>query len=123
VDGEIAAEEAVRVVVVFDVAQAVECGGGEGVGRGLTGLLRVAFIGAAGGQLLAGAVELFRQRRPDCDVRLREAQMGDLMPWLLDGEVDVTLASFPVDEPGIATGPVLVSEARMLAVPIRHPFA
>ncbi|GAA2729771.1 LysR family transcriptional regulator [Actinocorallia aurantiaca] len=92
-------------------------------GRGLTGLLRVAFIGAAGGQLLAGAVELFRQRRPDCDVRLREAQMGDLMPWLLDGEVDVTLASFPVDEPGIATGPVLVSEARMLAVPIRHPFA
>ncbi|WP_433226779.1 LysR family transcriptional regulator [Microtetraspora malaysiensis] len=92
-------------------------------GRGLTGTLRVAFVGAAGGQLLAGATELFQQRQPDCDVRLREAQMVELMPWLRDGEIDLALATFPFDEPGIATGPVLISEARMLAVPIRHPFA
>ncbi|MFI6515477.1 LysR family transcriptional regulator [Spirillospora sp. NPDC050679] len=92
-------------------------------GRGLTGTLRVAFVGAAGGQLLAGAAELFRGRHPDCDVRLREAQMTDLMPWLRDGETDLALGTFPIDEPGIATGPVLVSEARMLAVPIGHPFA
>ncbi|MGV9326040.1 LysR family transcriptional regulator [Streptosporangium sandarakinum] len=92
-------------------------------GRGLTGTLRVAFVGAAGGQLLVGATELFRRRRPDCDVSLREAQMTDLMPWLRDDEIDVALATFPVDEPGIATGPVLMSEARMLAVPARHPFA
>ncbi|MFF0312001.1 LysR family transcriptional regulator [Streptosporangium sp. NPDC004379] len=92
-------------------------------GRGLTGTLRVAFVGAAGGQLLVGAAELLRRRRPDCDVLLREAQMTDLMPWLRDGEIDVALATFPVEEPGIATGPVLMSEARMLAVPARHPFA
>ncbi|GAA1867728.1 LysR family transcriptional regulator [Actinomadura bangladeshensis] len=92
-------------------------------GRGLTGTLRVAFVGAAGGQLLAGAAELFRRRHPDCDVRLREAQMTDLMPWLRGGEVDLALGTFPVEEPGIATGPVLVSEARMLAVPVGHPFA
>ncbi|MEV0203402.1 LysR family transcriptional regulator [Nonomuraea sp. NPDC050691] len=92
-------------------------------GRGLTGTLRVAFVGAAGGQLLAGVAELFRRRRPDCDVQLREAQMVDLMPWLRDGEIDVALGTFPVDEPDIATGPVLVSEARMLAVPLQHPFA
>ncbi|RSN56727.1 LysR family transcriptional regulator [Actinomadura sp. WAC 06369] len=93
------------------------------IGRGLTGTLRVAFVGAAGGQLLAGATELFRQRQPTCEVRLREAQMTDLMPWLRDGETDLALGTFPVDEPGIATGPVLVSEARMLAVPVGHPFA
>lgn len=92
-------------------------------GRGLTGTLRVAFVGAAGGQLLAGAADLFRRRCPDCDVSLREAQMTDLMPWLRDGEVDLALGTFPVDEPGIATGAVLVSEARMLAVPVGHPFA
>lgn len=92
-------------------------------GRGLTGTLRVAFVGAAGGQLLAGAAELFRRRHPDCDVRLREAQMTDLMPWLRGGEIDLALGTFPVEEPGIATGPVLVSEARMLAVPAGHPFA
>ncbi|MBE1532884.1 LysR family transcriptional regulator [Actinomadura algeriensis] len=92
-------------------------------GRGLTGTLRVAFVGAAGGQLLVGATELFRQRQPTCEVRLREAQMTDLMPWLRHGETDLALGTFPVDEPGIATGPVLVSEARMLAVPVGHPFA
>ncbi|GAA3396618.1 LysR family transcriptional regulator [Cryptosporangium minutisporangium] len=92
-------------------------------GRGLTGTLRVAFVGAAGGQLLAGAAELFRERQPDCDVQLREAQLADLMPWLRDREIDLALGTFPIDEPGITTGPVLVSEARMLAVPIQHPFA
>ncbi|MGA5759498.1 LysR family transcriptional regulator [Nonomuraea bangladeshensis] len=92
-------------------------------GRGLTGTLRVAFVGAAGGHLLVGAAELFRRRQPDCDVQVREAQMVDLMPWLRAGEVDLALGTFPVDEPDIVTGPVLVSEARMLAVPARHPFA
>src|SRR4051812_47503341 len=38
-------------------------------GRGLTGMLRVAFVGAASGQLLVGATELFRGRHPDCDVQ------------------------------------------------------
>ncbi|GAA3073902.1 LysR family transcriptional regulator [Streptosporangium carneum] len=98
-------------------AQAVDAG------RGLTGTLRVAFVGAAAGQLLAGAAEVFRRRLPDCDVRLREAQMVDLMPWLRDGQVDLALGTFPVDEPDIVTGPVLVSEKRMLAVPSQHPFA
>ncbi len=92
-------------------------------GRGLTGTLRVAFVGAAGGQLLVGAAELLRQRDPGCDVQLREAQMVDLMPWLRAGQVDVALGTFPVEESGIATGPVLVSEARLLAVPSGHPFA
>ncbi|GAA4596662.1 LysR family transcriptional regulator [Planotetraspora phitsanulokensis] len=92
-------------------------------GRGLTGTLKVAFVGAAGGQLLAGVAELFRRRSPDCEVLLREAQIAEVMPWLRDREVDVALATFPIHEPGVISGPVLVSEARMLAVPSRHPFA
>ncbi|MEU5264225.1 LysR family transcriptional regulator [Amycolatopsis sp. NPDC021455] len=92
-------------------------------GRGFTGTLRVCFTGAAGGQLLVGVSELFQARHPDCEVQIREAQLAELTPWLRDGTVDLALATFPVDEPGIATGPVLVSEARFLAVPIGHPFA
>ncbi|MCG5216038.1 LysR family transcriptional regulator [Streptosporangium sp. KLBMP 9127] len=92
-------------------------------GRGLSGTLRVAFVGAAGGQLLLGATELFRAREPGCDVQLREAQMTDVFPWLRDGEIDIGLANFPVHQPGIVSGPVLVSETRMLAVPSQHPFA
>ncbi|MFC5834420.1 LysR family transcriptional regulator [Nonomuraea insulae] len=92
-------------------------------GRGLTGTLRVAFVGAAAGQLLIGTTELFRAREPGCEVRLREAQMAEVFPLLYDGEIDIGLATFPVDQPGIVSGPVLVSETRMLAVPSQHPFA
>ncbi|TDD28496.1 LysR family transcriptional regulator [Actinomadura sp. KC06] len=92
-------------------------------GRGLSGTLRAAFVGAAAGQLLAGVTELFRKRHSDCDVLLREAQIADAIPWLRAGEIDVALDTFPVEEPGIVMGPVLVSEARMLAVPSGHPFA
>ena len=91
-------------------------------GRGFTGTLRVSFTDAAGGQLLAGISELFREHHPDCDVQIREAQLAELMPWLRDGTVDLALATFPVHEPGIVAGPVLVSESRFLAVPIGHPF-
>ncbi|WP_164410418.1 LysR family transcriptional regulator [Streptomyces salinarius] len=92
-------------------------------GRGLTGALDVAFVGAAGGQLMAGAAELFRKREPGCEIRLREAHMSEVYPWLREGEVDAALARLPVEEPGLARGPVLVREARMLAVPSDHPFA
>jgi DNA-binding transcriptional LysR family regulator len=92
-------------------------------GRGITGTLRAGFVGAAGGQLLVGAAELFQRHHSDCEVQLREAQMTDLMPWLRDGRIDIALGTFPIDEPDISTGPVLVSEVRMLAVPSGHPFA
>ncbi|MEV5826781.1 LysR family transcriptional regulator [Spirillospora sp. NPDC052242] len=92
-------------------------------GRGMTGTIRIAFVAAASGHLLVRAADLFRERHPDCDVRLREAQIIDLMPWLRDGEIDIVLGTLPLDEPGIATGPTLLSEARMLAVSSAHPFA
>ncbi|MFI6800845.1 LysR family transcriptional regulator [Streptosporangium canum] len=91
-------------------------------GRGVTGTLRVAFTGAAAGQLLVGATEVFRQRQPGCDVQIREAQIGEVLPWLRDGEMEIVLANLMPD-PEIITGPVLVREARMLAVPSGHPFA
>lgn len=92
-------------------------------GRGVTGTLHVAFTGAAAGQLLVGTTELFRERRPGCDVRLREAQIAEVLPWLRDGRVDLALAALPVPEPGIVRDRPLVREARMLAVPAGHPFA
>ncbi|GAB2726988.1 LysR family transcriptional regulator [Kitasatospora kifunensis] len=92
-------------------------------GRGLSGSLSVAFVGAAAGQLLVGAAQVFRDRAPGCEVRIREAQASELVPWLRDGEVDLGLNTFPVHEPDIVCGPVLVREARMLAVPVGHPLA
>ncbi|AEW98126.1 MULTISPECIES: LysR family transcriptional regulator [Streptomycetaceae] len=91
-------------------------------GRGLTGLLRVAFDGPAAGQLMVGATQAFRARHPDCDVQLREAQLPQVLPWLRSGEADVALTGHPIRD-DVVMGPVLVREARMLAVPTGHPFA
>ncbi|MGW5120383.1 LysR family transcriptional regulator [Streptomyces noursei] len=92
-------------------------------GRGLTGLLRVAFDGPAAGQLLVGVTQAFRTRHPDCDVQIREARLPEVLPWLRSAEVDIALTCHPMQEDGIVMGPVLVREARMLAVPTDHPFA
>jgi DNA-binding transcriptional LysR family regulator len=99
------------------VARAVEAG------RGVSGTLRVAFVGAAGGQLLIGAAEAFGRRHPDCEVVLREAQFGDVGPWLAADEVDVVLTTREATPPGAVQGPTLVSEQRMLAMALSHPFA
>jgi len=92
-------------------------------GRGLTGTLTVTFVGPAGGQLLMGVAEVFGKRWPGCEVRLREARTADLVRWLHDGKADLALGTLPAGEPGIVAGPVLVTEARMLAVATGHPFA
>ncbi|MEU8124868.1 LysR substrate-binding domain-containing protein [Spirillospora sp. NPDC049024] len=92
-------------------------------GRGVTGTLTAAFTDAAAGQLLAGAAELLRSREPGCRVVLREARPGQAAAWLRDGEAEVCLAEFPLEGPGVVAGPVLLREARMLAVPSGHPFA
>ncbi|MFE0148659.1 LysR family transcriptional regulator [Nonomuraea sp. NPDC059007] len=92
-------------------------------GKGITGTLTVAFVGPGGGQLVVGAAEEFRARQPGCAVDIREAQLGDVVPWLREGVADLALTGFPMDAAGVVAGPVLVREARMLAVPAGHPFA
>ncbi|MGO4615462.1 LysR family transcriptional regulator [Nocardia sp. 2YAB30] len=92
-------------------------------GRGVTGTLRVAFVNAAGGTLLAEAAELFRQRQPDCAVQIRDAQLYEIMPWLRENEVDIAFFAFPVREEGVVVGPALVVEPRLLAVSSSHPLA
>ncbi|MFI6867847.1 LysR family transcriptional regulator [Nocardia sp. NPDC050406] len=92
-------------------------------GRGRAGTLEVAFVDAPTGQLLVRAAELFRERLPDCAVRLREAQPAQVIPWLREGEVDIVLDMVPFPVAGITTGPELVTEARLLAVAAGHPYA
>ena len=92
-------------------------------GRGITGTLNVGFVGAAGGQLLSEAAELLQVRQPGCEVMVREVQLVDAVPWLLSDEVEVLLTCFPSERDDLVSGPALVTEARMLAVPSGHPFA
>jgi DNA-binding transcriptional LysR family regulator len=92
-------------------------------GRGIDGVLRVGFVNAAAGQLIVAVADAFRSRHPGCAVEIREAQVGDCLAALRSGEIDVLAASFPLHEPDLVTGPVLLREPRLLAVASGHPFA
>ena len=92
-------------------------------GRGVTGSVRVGFVGAAAGQLMIRATGAFRVRHPACEVVIREVRMGEALERLRADELEVLIACLPLTGPDLANGPVLLSEPRMLAVPADHAFA
>ncbi|MFH8379938.1 LysR family transcriptional regulator [Kitasatospora sp. NPDC018058] len=89
--------------------------------RGVTGELRVAFLGEWTAPVLLKAVALFGERHPECRVDVREVQLSNSRSSLEDGSIDVLVASYPFD--GMALGPILLTERRALAVPVGHPLA
>ncbi|MFG3688276.1 LysR family transcriptional regulator [Micromonospora sp. NPDC047740] len=90
-------------------------------GRGLSGELRVAFVGESTAPVLLRAVSLFTERHPECVVHVHEAPLATTRSSLRDGTVDVLIASYPFD--GMANGPALLREQRVLAVAAGHPLA
>ncbi|MEU8259585.1 LysR family transcriptional regulator [Micromonospora sp. NPDC048999] len=90
-------------------------------GRGLAGELRVAFVGEWTVPVLLRAVTLFSERHPECVVHVQEAPLATTRSSLRDGTIDVLIASYPFD--GMANGPALLSEQRVLAVAADHPLA
>ncbi|MFG2651745.1 LysR family transcriptional regulator [Streptomyces sp. NPDC048436] len=91
--------------------------------RGVDGELTVAFLGSGAGTLTSAILRTFRERCPRCDVRMRETQYGDPLGALRSGDADVLFTCLPVDEPDLTVGPVVINEARMLAVPLGHRLA
>ncbi|SCL65566.1 DNA-binding transcriptional regulator, LysR family [Micromonospora citrea] len=89
-------------------------------GRGVTGVLRVAFLGEWTAPVLLKAVALFAERHPDCQVEVHEVQLFNSRPSLVDGSIDILMAAFPFD--GMACGPALLEEGRVLAVAAGHPL-
>jgi DNA-binding transcriptional LysR family regulator len=92
-------------------------------GRGVTGTLRVGFVGAAAGQFVLEAAEAFAKVHPECTVEARESQFSDGVELLTSGGIDMLLGAHPVRGPELRAGPVLFTEDRLLAVSARHPFA
>jgi DNA-binding transcriptional LysR family regulator len=92
-------------------------------GRGVEGVLRVGFVGTAVGQFLHQVAEAFHARYPTCQVQIREARYTDFLELLRADEVDVMLVPVPVQEPDLASSPVLFCEPTVLAVSARHPLA
>ncbi|XVV16041.1 LysR family transcriptional regulator [Actinoplanes sp. CA-131856] len=68
-------------------------------------------------------LDLFRQRHPQCELRLPEVLPADPFQGLRSGRVDVAVLWLPVREPDFVVGPVMFTEALVLAVASDHPLA
>jgi DNA-binding transcriptional LysR family regulator len=95
----------------------------QAAGRGTTGVLQVGFLGPVAGRVVLEVATAIRASHPGLEIRLRETHIDDPCRPLRDGEVNLLLTQLPVAEPGIDTGPVVLSEPRVLAVSTGHPLA
>ncbi|HEX2313180.1 MAG TPA: LysR family transcriptional regulator [Thermomonospora sp.] len=90
--------------------------------RGVEGTIRAGFVGTPN-EAVMGVVRAFQRRHPECEVAIAETMLSDPFGPLTRHEIDVLFACLPVREPGLAVGPVVLDEPRVLAVPAGHPLA
>ncbi|MDG4820847.1 LysR family transcriptional regulator [Asanoa sp. WMMD1127] len=72
---------------------------------------------------IAAVLDLFRQRHPQCELRMREILPSDPFGPLRAGRVDIGLLWLPVREPDLVVGPEVFFERTVLAVATDHPLA
>ncbi|WP_220127577.1 LysR family transcriptional regulator [Streptomyces sp. NBRC 110611] len=91
--------------------------------KDMAGHLTVGYLGAAAGEFVLDAIRVFTRRHREADVQIYETQVRDLLGPLRSGEVDLLVTQFPVEEPDLVRGPVVLRVPRMLAVPANHSLA
>ncbi|MFI7102935.1 LysR family transcriptional regulator [Streptomyces sp. NPDC050161] len=91
--------------------------------KGIEGSLTVGYLGHAAGEFVMEAIDAFTRRYPGVAVRIHETQVKSMFDPLRDGEAELLVTQFPVDEPDLVRGPVVLRVPRMLAVPANHVLA
>lgn len=92
-------------------------------GRGVHGRLRVGFGTPWGAELLTAAADTLLALHPGCEITVHEVPFDAGVRALREGTLDVQCAAFPVREPDLTTGPVVVTDERVLLLPAGHPLA
>ncbi|GGN63389.1 LysR family transcriptional regulator [Actinoplanes lobatus] len=90
--------------------------------RGHTGTLTIGTFDTHH-RAIGAVLDLFRQRHPQCEVRMREILPSDPFGRLRSGIVDVAVLWLPVREPDLVVGPEMHTEPLVLAVAAGHPLA
>ena len=72
---------------------------------------------------IAAVLDLFRQRHPQCELRLREIVVADPFGGLRAGRIDIAMLWLPIREPDLTVGPHVHTERLVLAVAAGHPLA
>ncbi|GAA4639992.1 LysR family transcriptional regulator [Actinoallomurus vinaceus] len=65
----------------------------------------------------------FRSQHPQCELQIRRAPFVDPFAGLRDGGLDVLIVWLPVEEPDLTVGPILFTDARLLAVSVEDELA
>ncbi|WP_161165792.1 LysR family transcriptional regulator [Streptomyces sp. SID5910] len=91
------------------------------VARGTTATLTLGLHGPQAHDQ-ADLLDLFRSRRPDIDLRIKEMIFTDPFEPLRDGTVQVATAWLPVREPDLTIGPLVDTEPLLLMVANDHPL-
>lgn len=89
-------------------------------GRPFGGPLRLAAISTLGPYLFPRILPGLRRRYTGLSLALSEGLTGELVPKLIDGEIDAVLLSLPHTEPALASAAIF-SEPFLLACPKGHP--
>jgi len=84
------------------------------------GTLRLAAISTLGPYLFPRILPGLRKKYSELAFILSEGLTGELVPKLIDGEVDAALLSLPQTDPALATAAIF-SEPFLLACPKGHP--
>jgi DNA-binding transcriptional LysR family regulator len=87
-----------------------------------TAVLRVGFLGPTAGDIVTSTARAL-SGRDRLDVRVREVHLGDPLTALRNAELDLLLTKFPVDEPDLRCGPVVLRKRAFLAVSRRKRLA
>ncbi|MBH5336982.1 LysR family transcriptional regulator [Streptomyces pactum] len=96
--------------------------GARSAARGVESRLRVGFLGTADERVMDG-INVFRDRRPGCEVETVEIPLSDPFGAVRDGTVHLAIVLLPVTEPDLVLGPTFSRQRQTLAVSVRHPFA
>ncbi|WP_040813088.1 LysR family transcriptional regulator [Nocardia concava] len=67
--------------------------------------------------------DAFGVAHPECHLELRSATWVDPFAALRRGDIDALVMSLPVEERDLTVGPVLFTDARMLAIAANHQLA
>jgi LysR family transcriptional regulator, benzoate and cis,cis-muconate-responsive activator of ben and cat genes len=89
---------------------------------GELGVLRIAALGPAPGGILAPVLDRFGTRHPRVRVEMRTLAFSELVEGLRSGQADIAFLYEPIDEPDLATTPLL-TEPRVAVMPSSHRLA
>ncbi|MGI4903812.1 MAG: LysR substrate-binding domain-containing protein, partial [Janthinobacterium lividum] len=90
---------------------------------GLSGSLRIGFIGSAIHFLLPRVIPLFRERYPKVVLQLHESTTSQILRDVESGVIDLGLIRYPIIEASSAAIDVVEHDTLVAALPVDNPLA